>query len=325
MNTRLITPAAMLTVALMSAIMCVAAFLILKPDPAAATDFGLVLPSPNLWSITPLWGEIINVAVIGLSAPAVFLINKNFSLLKSSLPFWALFYLPLICCNITVSGHLTANILLLPAILAILVALFSSYRSRNATRSIFFISTCISVGSTVQQAFIPFLFAVIAGALIMKALRPKELMAMVFGLVAPYWVLAGFGIIGPDDFHIPGVCSIFTCGIDPEMVPTITGTGVLFAIGLLLSLYNGIKLYAGNSRIRACNNVVNVFGITATVAMMFDTMNMPAYLGIFALWVGLQFANLFTLWNLPRPIWVFWIIQGCIMAYAAVLSLTLIF
>lgn len=325
MNTRLITLAAMLTVAIMSAIMCVAACFILKPDPAASTDFGLVLPSPNLWDISPLWSEIINVAIIGLSAPAVFLINKHFSLLKSSLPFWALFYLPLICCNIFVSGRFTAGILLLPTVLAILVALFNSYRSRNATRSIFFIATCISIGSTVQQAFLPLLPASIIGTLIMKALHGKEIMALLLGLVAPYWVLTGFGIITPSDFSMPVLSPLFTSGISPEMVATATGTGVLFAIGLFLSLYNGIKLYAGNSRIRGCNNVVNVFGITATAAMIFDTANLTAYLGIFALWTGLQFANLFTLWNLPRPTWVFWIIQGCILAYAAILSLTLIF
>lgn len=323
MNTRLITPSAMTTVALMSAAMCAAGFLALPAPALPHQGYGLLFPVPEAWPVAPLWGEVANAAVIGLSAPAVFLINKHFSLLKSSLPFWALFYLPLTCSVLTVSGHLTGNILLLPAVLMILVALFGGYRSRNATRATFFIATCISVGAMVQPAFIPFILPVLGGMALMKICHFREITALLLGLIAPYWVLLGLGIVSIDDFHLPQLSDIFTSPIPEGCMPMVIGTAVAFAISLLLSLYNGIKLYAGNSRIRALNNVVNLFGITAVVAMTVDMANMASYVGVVNLWFALQFANLFTLWNLHKPIWIFWLIQLCIFSYSVILILTM--
>lgn len=305
----------MLTIAFLSAMMCVAGYVFI-PIPDDLPDFGLVFPSPGHWAIEESWGEVINVAVIGLCAPACYLINKAFSLLKSSLPFWALFYLPLTCANPFVSGHLTGNALTLPTTLIMLAVLFSSYRSVNGTHTTFFAATCISVGSMFQHAFIPFILALVLSCLAMQILRFKELMALGLGLLAPYWVLMGFGVIGIDSFHLPHLSNIFTNPVHPAVFPVLVGDGMLLVIALLLALNNGMKLYAGNAQIRSYNNVVNIFGLTAVVAMLFDVDNIAAYTGVFNLWVALQFGNLFTLWHLHKAIWIFWLIQISIIVFA---------
>lgn len=311
----------MLTIAFLSAMMCVAGYLFLPPQHPVA-DFGLVFSSPALWDIPRPWGEVINVAVIGLCAPACWLINKSFSLLKSSLPFWALFYLPLTCANPLVSGSLTGNALTLPTVLIMLPVLFVSYRKPNATRSVFFTATCISVGSMFQQAFLPLFVALVLSCLVIQVLRFKELMAMILGLVAPYWVLLGFGVIGLDSFHAPHLSNIFTDSVAPHIYPVVVGYGFLLFLALLLALNNGMKLYAGNAQIRSYNNVINVFGLTAVVAMLFDIDNITAYTGVFNLWVGLQFGNLFTLWHLHKAIWIFWLIQISIVVFAVFTLIT---
>ena len=305
----------MLTIAFLSAMMCVAGYLFLPPQ-TSTPDFGLVFPSPEHWGLPATWGELVNVAVIGLCAPVCYLINKGYSLLKSSLPFWALFYLPLTCANPLVSGHLTGNALLLPTALVMMPVLFSSYRSINATRSTFFAATCISVGSMFQQAFIPFILALVVSCLAMQILRFKELMAMVLGLIAPYWVLLGFGVISLRSFHLPHLSTIFTAEISTVIFPVLVGYGMLLTISLLLALNNGMKLYAGNAQIRSYNNVINIFGLTAVLGMLFDIDNITAYTGVFNLWVALQFGNLFTLWHLHKAIWLFWIIQISIVVFA---------
>lgn len=311
----------MLTVALLCAMMCMAGYFFMPPQDCP-TRFGLFFPSPNLWGIPAMWGEVINVAVIGLCAPAVFLINKHFSLLKSSLPFWALFYLPLVCSVIPVSGHLSANILLLPAVLAIFVALFNSYRKPNATKHVFFIATCIGIGAIWEYAFIPFIVASIVSGFIMKSMRFREILAMLMGLAAPYWVLVGFGIINVADFNLPEPQNIFTSPLAPGVFPVLAGTGVAAACALLLSMYNGMLLYAGNTQIRCYNNVVNVFGLTSALSIMFDVGNIHAYIGVLSLWVALQIANLFTLRSLHKPIWIFWLIQIIIFSYSLILMIT---
>ena len=311
----------MMTIAFLSAMMCVAGYLFLPPQNPAA-DFGLVFPSPELWKFPRLWSEVINVAVIALCAPACWIINKSFSLLKSSLPFWALFYLPLTCANPLVSGSLTGTALTLPTVLIMLPVLFSSYRSPNATRSVFFTATCISVGSMFQQAFLPLFLALIGSCIAMQILRFRELIAMFLGLIAPYWVMIGFGIISLDSFHLPHLSTIFTTQVSPHIYPMLVGAGLIFLIAFLLALNNGMKLYAGNAQIRSYNNVINIFGLTAVVAMLFDIDNITAYIGVFNLWVALQFGNLFTLWHLHKAIWMFWLIQISIVVFAVSVLIT---
>ena len=96
----------------------------------------------------------------------------------------------------------------------------------------------------------------------------------------------------------------------------LVGYGMLLTISLLLALNNGMKLYAGNAQIRSYNNVINIFGLTAVLGMLFDIDNITAYTGVFNLWVALQFGNLFTLWHLHKAIWLFWIIQISIVVFA---------
>ncbi|MDE6011101.1 MAG: hypothetical protein K2F87_06640 [Muribaculaceae bacterium] len=311
----------MLTIVIMCAMMCAAGYFFLPPNPSPA-DFGIVFPSPDRWQIPPLWAEAINVAVIALCAPLAYLINKTFSLLKSPQPVWALFYLPLTCCNLQVSGQLTATAITLPVTLILFTVLFSSYRAVNATQPIFFCATCISVGSMFQQAFIPFIIALFISGIVMNIMRIKELLALGLGLLAPYWVLIGFGVIGLGQFHAPHFSTVFTSVIGPRLTPVLTGGTMLLTVALLLALNNGMKLYAGNAQIRSYNNVVNVFGLTAVVAMLFDIDNINAYVGVFNLWVALQFGNLFTLWHLHKAIWIFWLIQLCILVYTVILLIT---
>ena len=52
---------------------------------------------------------------------------------------------------------------------------------------------------------------------------------------------------------------------------------------------------------------------------MFDIDNICAYLGVLNLWIGLQFANFFTLWNLHKPVWIFWSIQLLLLAFSIIL------
>lgn len=319
MNARLITPSAMLIIALMCAAMCMAGYMTLPDAQVYAGDFGLVFPSPDQWDIPGSWGEIINVAILGLCAPTVFLINKHFSLLRSSLPFWALFFLPLTCSMLPVSGKLTSAVILLPVTLMMFVAIFNSYRIRNATKNSFFIATCISAGAMIQYAFLPYIVAIALSMLTMKALRIKELLAMVFGIISPWWMLMGLGVIGYRDFTLPSPQNIFTSTVDPSVFPLLLGTGIAAVVALLLSLYNGIRLYAGNTKIRSYNNVVNVFGFISLIAIMFDIDNICAYLGVLNLWIGLQFANFFTLWNLHKPVWIFWSIQLLLLAFSIIL------
>lgn len=318
MNRRVLYPAGMLAIIIVCLLLALLGSGIGRPI-SADIDFGLVFPSPEQWSFIPLFAKILNVAGIGLCGLVLYFINKNFSLIKTGQPLGASFFLPLCFANLIIGGRWTQLPVVTFLTLIIFATLFSAYRARNATRPIFFVATCLSVGSMVEYAFIPLACAALAGAFLMEAMRPKEFLAMGLGIIAPYWVGIGFGIIDPMAIRLPAPHTVFQGNLPPEIFLTLTVAGVMALCAVILSLYNGLILYAGNTRVRRSILVINTFGVFASIAMLFDVDNILAYLGVCNIWISIQLANLFTLRDLRRGGMLFWLLQ------LLVISISLIF
>ncbi len=284
-------------------------------------DFGIAIDSPNLWNFTPLWGEILNVAGLGLCAIVLFFINKNFSLIKTGQPLGASFFLPLCFSNLIVGGHWSATPVVTLIVLLIYACLFNSYKTRNATRSMFFVATCLSVGSMFEYSFIPIGLAAFAASFLMEAMRPKEFLAMGLGLIAPYWVAIGFGLVNPLELRLPHPVTIFAGNLTPEIFLTLTVAGIMALCAVILSLYNGLILYAGNTRVRRSLLVMNTFGVISAICMLLDVYNAHAYLGVCNIWVAMQLANLFALRDLRRGGLLFWLLQLVIFSLSMIYML----
>ena len=301
-----------------SLLMCLGAVLAGTPAPPAG-DYGLCFPSPQAWGIPYLWGEAVNVVLIFASAMAFFLINKRFRLLKTSQPLGASFFIPLCCADPIISGRLTAAPILLAVLLTVLIGICSSWRSRNATQETFITATLLSVGSMIQYAFVPFVVAATLSFVAMKAMRFREAAAMILGLVAPYWIAIGFGIVDPFEIRMPHIDTLFTSPLPRHLFLTLLGCGVMLLVNVVLTLSNGLRLFAGNAEIRSYINVINIFGATAALAAVFDIDNFSAYLAMFHLWTALQIALFFTLRNIRRSNILFWTIQALILIYSIIL------
>lgn len=313
MNRRVLYPAGMLVIVLV----CIALFVIalrLHSPLITVSDFGIALPSPEVFRISAGWGATLNFILLSAGGLCLYLLNKRFSLLRTGQPLGASFLLPLCFATLPLPQHLTSAPFVLLVSILVLAILFDSFRINNATRRIFTAATFLSFGTMFQTAFIPVIIATFICGFVMQTMRFKEIMAFLFGLVAPYWVTIGMGIINPLSLHYPAPHSCFLGGISPALFITLTAVGVLAVVAAILSAYNAIILYAGNSRVRRSIISINIFGITALVAMLIDTGNIAAYLGIFYLWIATQFANLFSLRNMRRGVLTFWLIQAVIIS-----------
>ncbi len=279
----------------------------------APGNCGIALPSPNLWPILPLWGEIINVALTFICGGFVYFINKQFSLIRTGQPLGAAFFLPLSFASLPTGSHFVGTPIVLLLVLTSLATVFNTFRSRNATRPVFFAATCLSVGSMFEYAFIPLALALFLSCFVMEIMRPKEFIAFGLGIISPYWVGIGLGLIDPLAMRLPMPHMIFSGGIAPAMLPPIIIIGVIAFLGWMLSLYNRMIIYSGNTRVRRSIMVINIFGTISALAMAFDIDNIPAYLGVMNVWIAIQLANLFTLRDIRRVGLTFWLIQLAIV------------
>lgn len=165
----------------------------------------------------------------------------------------------------------------------------------------FVIATFISVGSMIQYAFLPMIVAYIAAAIVMKVFRFKEFLAMLMGLIAPYWVGVGLGLIPLEWFSMPQITNLFDgyAGTS-DMLLLIISVGIAVFCGVILGINNTIKLYAGNSQVNAMNLTISFVGVVCGICVVIDFSNMMAYLATLYFVIAVQVANVCALWNVKR-------------------------
>lgn len=178
----------------------------------------------------------------------------------------------------------------------------------------FAVATYLSVGSMVQYAFVPLMIVYPIMALMAKILRIKETVAYFMGLVAPYWVALGFGLISFSDFRIPQFLADIPNADGNYLLMVFISLCTLALVGLMMTVNNAMLIYAGNMRVRTFTNMINLLGFTCGIFMLIDFDNFGAYASSFCFAVAVQISNFFAMRRIPQsPIW-FWGLLSLFMA-----------
>lgn len=286
--------------ALLMLAMSLIGFLEMPLSPLKA-DMGLFLPSPAMWNLNPWvsWG-INNFILLAAGIAAIFL-NKSYNFVKSPQPVGQIAFFLTAGSNVLVTSALGASSLLLAANFLCFSFIFDAYRKRNATQEFFIVATIIALGSMVQYAFLMMIPVFIIAGFILQAMRIREFLAFVMGLVAPFWVGFGLGLLSPADFKLPVPSYLFSYpSIEGPMAPVLLNVGLTALVAFLSGIDNVVRLYAGNSRVLAFNNVISIAGLAACAGIIIDFNNMSAYLAVLYFSASYQTANLFPLRTLRR-------------------------
>lgn len=267
-----------------------------------AGDLGICLPSPNTWHIPRFFGWLIGCGLIAVSALLMSTLDKETNLIPESHGEATAAFLLLVACNGLTTFNLSTSTLLLFCNAVSLFILLNTYEERNASRQFFIIASLASIGSMFQYAFVFMLPVYVIGGIIMKSFHIREFIAFVMGIIAPYWIVLGMGIIAPAALHVPDTLGIFKASaIDSDILYTLIATGLMSLIGFMLTLYNGVKLWTRNSRLRCMHLTINVMGYVAVLAVIFDFNNFVAYFGTIALWVAVKTASMISFYEIRRP------------------------
>lgn len=276
--------------------------LLLFPPIASAGDLGLCLLSPNQWGLPCFLGWFLNTILIVMAALVVNNANKKYNFIQEADPVAALALLLLMGCSYVSTFTLTTSTILLFANAVALFIILSTYEEQNVAREFFLLGTIPAIGAMFQYAFIVMIPVYLGGGLIMKSLRLRELLAFLFGLIAPFWIVVGLGIVSPEAFRLPETLTPFsTAQVNNDIFLTLIAAGLLALTGVILAFYNGVRLFSRNSQLRSTHLTFNIMGFVAIIAMAVDFHNFTAYFGTLALWVALETAALLSLYNVRSP------------------------
>ena len=271
------------------------------PSQRLAGDTGICFPSPNLWGLNEVWGWVANMGSLIATWIVLSLVNKEFTIVQGSDTVLTGIFAIMTSSNLWLAGSMSSSGIVALANLICMVVLFGCYRKQNATQKMFLVASILAIGSMFQYAFIFMMPAYLIGAIMMKCLRFKSLVAFLMGVVAPYWIALGFGIVSFDDFTMPTFTDLFD-GYSTKfrLLVGLINIGATALIGLILVFLNWVKLYAGNTQRRLYNMVVNVIGFFCLLCIIIDFNNMVAYLATMYMIAAVQIANFFALRNVYR-------------------------
>ena len=264
-----------------------------------AADMGICVSSPNLWHIPRFGGWLLNSILIFLSVAIMASANKKYNFIPEAEPVMSMSLALLLACNSLTTATLSASTLMLFANVLCLFIILSTYEEMNATREFFIIGTLPAIGAMFQCAFVMMIPVYIGGGLLMKSFRLRELIAFIFGLVTPYWIALGLGMVSPDAFRMPEILTVFhSVKVGERLTFTLVTACTMGGIGLICALYNAVRLFNRNSRLRCMHSTFNLMGAMALLGLIFDFNNFPAYFGTIALWFAIEVAALFNLYNI---------------------------
>lgn len=272
------------------------------PPIYAGGDLGLCFPSPNEWHLPRFFSWLLNVCLIVLTAALFSSANKKYNFISEADPIMPLALLLLLACSPLASCSLSSSTMLLICNALCLYIIMSTYEEPNASREFFVVGTLPAIGAMFQYSFLVMIPVYIGGGLMMKSFRFREFLAFGLGLITPYWIAIGMGVVSPMSFKFPGSLVVLGQGaVDSDVFLTLLSAAVMCVMGFILSIYNGVRLFSRNSRLRCMHMTFNLMGYVALLAIIFDFDNFMAYFGTLALWLSIEVAALLNLYEIRRP------------------------
>ncbi|MDE7396950.1 MAG: hypothetical protein K2M98_04410 [Muribaculum sp.] len=284
--------------------------------------------SSGIFGLTPV-DEWISSAgsrlVLGLLATVsvggvLYLINTTFNLLRSISLIYLTVFFTIVGTQPALTSQFDGGQMFALLTFGALYPLFSAYQSPVRTREVF-LSLCMLTTALILccqiTAWITMLAVFLSGIAQMRILRPQTIIAAAIGIITPIWILWGFGIINNVDISVP---TLFSMSGLPAWISsgTVAYLTIIFLMWLTMSIFNLVRIYNYNARLRAYNGLFSLLGIALLLTIAFDPGHITTYLPAFAGCVAMQAGHFFTILHGSRS-WIgiltvclpFWIILLC--------------
>lgn len=265
--------------------------LISGPDvPVAACPgggSGVCFPSPSHWIADARLSMWLNVGLIVACAFYSVALTKHFNFLPSGNMLYGTALLLMSGAAPWITSGLNGGVVVLLVVLVCVNLLFPLYGRRNGSEGIFLIFSFLSWGSMFQYAFVGLMPVFLLGAVFLRSLRLREAVAMLLGVLAPYWIMMATGVVSVEDLRIPSLNSVFSLTAVPfELFHFLLATAITVLLFLAVWIVNTTRHGSAGVKVRARWSFIILLGFALVVFMLIDFANAPAYLPAFYLCTG---------------------------------------
>ena len=266
-------------------------------------DRGFALPSANEWLPAGWLNFAACIAVTALTVLFTAMMNKIHNVLRGMTGLYiSLFAVMEMSVPDFMTQLYTGPVLALTATVALML-LFDCYKSPAASGHVFLVFLMFSLLAATQYCFALYVPVFLIICAQMRALNMKTLIAAGLGVITPWWMLIGFGIVSLSDIHLPDFRTIFATMDFGDQAATLVSVGFTALLLILSVVLNIFKAIAYNARSRAVNGSITVAGLFTVLGACLDFSNIPAYVPLLNMLAAVQTAHYFTTHRWPRT-WI---------------------
>lgn len=252
---------------------------------------GVCFPTPEMWQLNAGLAYWLNLGLTVGAALYSVVITHRFNFLPVGNILYASVLMLLCGCIPLFTGGINSGILLLWTILLSTHILFALYGSKNSSEGVFLVFSILSWGSMFHTSAILLMPIFLLAAVFIRSVRLKEIIAMLFGIVTPYWILLACGIVGSNELHMPRFSNMFTDMATPmQFLQLLLIVGITGLIFLFMMLLNVMRSESAGVVLRARRSFINLLGFALLWFIIFDFGNIMTYLPALYLCVGYETA-----------------------------------
>lgn len=256
-------------------------------------DRGIVLPSANFWlSADRAVSLAVNVlAVIGISL-LIDAMNRTFNMRRSASTLDSVFFLFMMLSAPPLLLNLATGTVLSIVLLGCMMLLFTTYADAQATRQVFIIFLILSAMTMTQHCYLPYILVFAIGTLQMRAFTGHQLMAMLLGLITPWWILAALAMVIPVSVHIPDLSMFLTEFKVMDNAQLLCSVGLAVLMLGMAWVGNFQEMIAYNAHKRAYNGTLSVLTLVTLIVTAADFSDVTVYAPVIFMLSAIQLGRL---------------------------------
>lgn len=267
-------------------------------------DRGLMFPSANEWIASRQTGLWLNLSVSGLIIALMIYINKVFNIPRTITLVYATAFAVMQTASPDVTAQFFSGTVLCLIVSGCMTLMFSTYSDPASLRRVFLVFCLLSTATAIQYAYIFYIPVMAVACAQMRITTIRTILAAFLGIITPWWIMLGFGIVSFSDFHLPHLTSVFAAGSGRETVILIITTGITVLLMITAYMMSILKLMTYNARTRACNGLMALITVVTFIAMCADFTNFLTYIPLLNFCAAFQLSHMLVIRNSPRS-WIF--------------------
>lgn len=258
-------------------------------------DKGFALPSANDWISSAIPEMGVNLVIVGAVIVLAIYLNRAFNVLRAMTMLYVVFFAIFELATPNLLAQLNTSTVLCAVVVACTVLLYSCYGDHRRIRRVFLIFFILSVAAATQYAFVVYLPLFVLGCAQMKIMNVRTIGAALLGIVTPWWILLGFGIVSPDGIHYPEVVSIFDAINFNQAIALAVTVGITVLLTISAYMLTLLKSMTYNAKSRSFGSFIAVMTAVTIVAMVIDYTNITAYVAMLNFCAAFQLSHFFLL------------------------------